>query len=117
MTTEEAAARKSQVPEGKGHVTVKWLADTLGYNSAYISLLCKQGRIKAVKPVGGLWRIPREEADRIVSQGLPEKPGKEPNINRIKPTKEQRKQVVPDAPEPEAEEEESRDIIALPFLK
>lgn len=66
-------ASPAQLEEvGAGNfLTVPQLALELHFNQAYISRLCKDGRIKAVKPVGGQWRIPSSETARLQKEGIP----------------------------------------------
>ena len=41
--------------------SVKDVAIVTCYSTAWISYLCKMGKVKAIKPVGGQWRIPESE--------------------------------------------------------
>jgi len=54
--------------------SVKDVATVVGYSTAWVSYLCKTGRVKAIKPVGGQWRIPESEYKRIIEEGLPPLP-------------------------------------------
>jgi len=115
---QEQEEQEQALPEGQENVSVKWLATKLGYTRTYISILCKEGRIKASKPLGGNWVISREEVDKILTKGLQVKPGKDPEVNKIKLTEEQRKQLIPDPPVVPGEKPKvNDDEIALPFLK
>ncbi len=63
-------AEIKEVEEGKWH-TVKEIATKLDYSNAWISGLCEKGRIHAIKPVGGQWRIPDSEYGRVMEKGIP----------------------------------------------
>ena len=65
----EATPEQVQEIETGEWVTVKQMANKLSYSTAYVSALCKRGQIKGVKPLGGQWRIPRSEYDRVVKEG------------------------------------------------
>ncbi|MBT9132989.1 MAG: hypothetical protein DDT33_01520 [Firmicutes bacterium] len=52
------------------------MASDLSYSTAWISQLVKDGRIAAVKPLGGTWRIPQSEVKRIKEVGLQPLPRK-----------------------------------------
>ncbi|MBT9148541.1 MAG: hypothetical protein DDT32_02316 [Syntrophomonadaceae bacterium] len=65
----------NEVAVGKS-ITIKQLADDLSYSTAWISYLVKVGRIAAVKPLGGTWRIPQSEVKRIKEVGLQPLPRK-----------------------------------------
>ena len=42
--------------------------------SAWITMLVQRGRIKAIKPLGGWWKIPKSEYERLTREGLPPLP-------------------------------------------
>lgn len=68
----KSTATKAQAEEvllGKWH-SIKELANALGFGRAYMSLLVKEGRIKAVKILGGQWRIPHSEYERLTKEGI-----------------------------------------------
>ena len=79
ITPEQA----SEVAEGN-FVTVAELAREIKYSKRWVQHLIETGRITAVKPTGGHWRIPISEVKRIKEVGTPprsrkaEKP-EEPN--------------------------------------
>lgn len=104
---EDSTATEDQLEEvlrGR-YITTTALSKRIGYNTRYISKLCAQGKIKAVKPLGNLWRIPEDEARRIINEGLPapEKEVKKTTIE-LTPTEEQLKKIVtPKKEEPPAE--------------
>jgi len=82
LTTEQ----QQEIAEGKSY-TIKELATRLHYTSQWLNQLCQDGRIKAVKPFGGHWRIPKSEGDRLINQGTIPPPRKAPekpsNISTI----------------------------------
>lgn len=69
--------------------TIKQLADKLAYSNTWVTGLCQSGRIKAVKPFGGYWRIPQSEIDRIMQHGIPMPPKKK------EPEMQEKEIVVP----------------------
>lgn len=75
-------ATPAQIEEIKaGHCyTIKQVAQELGYGPAWIISLVKRGRIKAVKPTGGQWRIAQSEVDRLRTEGIPPLPRKQPEV-------------------------------------
>ena len=60
--------------------TIKQLAQELGYGTAWIIALVKRGRIKAMKPTGGQWRIAQSEVERLRTEGIPPLPRKPPEL-------------------------------------
>ena len=84
VTQDKEAIPKDQlkdIEEGR-YYTIKQLADKLHYTRAWITFLVQQGRIKAVKPLGGkTWRIPPAEYHRIVTEGIPPMPKENPTKN------------------------------------
>lgn len=62
---------ETEIAKEKQYYTVKQIARKFGFTSAWISHLCKIGRIKAIRPSGRDWRISPEEYDKIVKEGLP----------------------------------------------
>jgi excisionase family DNA binding protein len=73
LTTEQ----QQEIAEGKSY-TIKELATRLHYTSQWLNQLCQDSRIKAVKPFGGHWRIPKSEGDRLINQGTIPPPRKAP---------------------------------------
>jgi len=71
--SELTAAELQEVTVGR-YWTIKQLADKLAYSNTWVTGLCQSGRIKAVKPFGGYWRIPQSEIDRIMQHGIPSPP-------------------------------------------
>lgn len=73
IEVERGEASGEQVEEVKAgnFYTVREVADKLNYSYTWIIQLCQSGRIHAVKPVGGRWRIPKSEYDRMISEGIP----------------------------------------------
>ena len=66
VTPEQA----SEVARGE-FVTAGELAREINYGKRWIVHLAKTGRIAAVKPTGGQWRIPVSEVKRIKEVGTP----------------------------------------------
>ena len=104
ITSTEAKA----VAKGE-YVTIKQLANTLGYSVAWITLLVQEGRIHGTKPLGGNWRIPKGEVERLTKVGL-RKPvmASEVEASEIKVTDEHIKRVITTPPEKKEETAEDK---------
>lgn len=70
---ELAPPQIKEVEEGHFY-TIKQLAHDLSYSVAWITCLVQKGRIKAIKPLGGSWRIPASEVSRVKKEGIPPLP-------------------------------------------
>lgn len=68
------------------YITPKELAERLRYSYSWVLWLLQESRIKGIKPLGGRWRIPSSEYDRILKEGVPPLPkeGKRPPVIEIK---------------------------------
>ena len=114
---EEAAPKGEITPKeakavAKGeYVTIKQLANTLGYSVAWITLLVQEGRIHGVKPLGGNWRIPKGEIERLTKVGL-RKPvtASEVEASEIKVTDEHINRVITKPPEKKEQPEEEEKV-------
>ena len=114
---EEVAPKGEITPEeakvvAKGdYVTIKQLANTLGYSVAWITLLVQEGRIHGTKPLGGNWRIPKGEIERLTKVGL-RKPvtASEVEASEIKVTDEHINRVITKPPEKKEEAPEDKSI-------
>lgn len=98
--------------------TIKQLATELGYTTIWVHKLCQAGRIAAIKPFGGHWRIPDSEAQRVMKEGatpmarIPKSDGAE----AIEVPEEKLDLIVPKRKEKEkAGAEESESWFTLPF--
>ncbi len=93
-------AEAQKMDEGGQWYSVKQVADKLGYSSAWIAALLEQKRIKGVKPLGGRWRIPPEEYERLLKTGIPPLPREipRPPTRRIKISKEVIDKIAPPPP-------------------
>jgi excisionase family DNA binding protein len=60
--------------ESGNYMTPKKVAEDFHYSKQWIIELLKAGRIHGTKPMGGQWRIPVSEVNRIKGQGLPPLP-------------------------------------------
>lgn len=103
---EEVKKPKAEAKEGeREYYRTHELAKKFNYRTAWISYLCKIGRIKAIQAVGGQWHIPKEEFEMIVKRGkLPKKRAKpSPVIDIVVPAGPQDK-VAPKIPEEKTEE-------------
>ena len=54
---------------GKRWLTTGELAEELGLSATTVRRLLEEGQVKGVR-LGHWWRIPREELDRILREGL-----------------------------------------------
>ncbi len=80
-----APEQMKELEEGK-YVTIKQIATELSYTTAWILELVHKGRIKGIKPLGGRWRIPRSEYERIIKEGIPpmlREPAEKPPVTEI----------------------------------
>ena len=108
---EEGAVSPEQLEEIKDgeYVTVKYIATKLAYSTQWVLWMMKQGRIKGIKPLGGRWRIPRSEFDRILKEGskpMPREPAKPP-VTEIEVEEEVASRIV--------EEPKKKDGKKIPF--
>lgn len=118
IAVEKGEATEEQIKEVKAgkYYTIKELANELRYSTTWIYSLVTSGRIKAVKPTGGTWRIPPSEVERIKTEGMPPMP-------REKPAVEASEIVIDDkhiervAPVPKEEKPGKVDIIKYLFGK
>lgn len=107
-------AEAKEVAEGK-FVTIKQLAHTLGYSAAWITVLVQGGKIHAVKPLGGQWRIPQAEVKRLTNQGLKRHASEAAvDATKIKVTGEHHERVTT-TPEDKKEEEPGEKQIPWPL--
>lgn len=92
---DKGVATKDQIAEVKlgKFYSVKQVATSLGFSTAYISYLLAGDsvkdippRIHGVKVLGGSWRIPQSEYDRLIKEGpLPlKKPDEDKKVTTIK---------------------------------
>ena len=65
-TSKEKVVKKAPDRE---YYSVKDIALKLNLTTAWISQLCKDGRLKAIK-IGKVWRIPKIEWEKIQNEGL-----------------------------------------------
>jgi len=94
-----------EIARGK-FVTVKEFAGIFDYSTAWITILLQEGKIHGVRPLGGNWRIPKGEIDRLTKEGL-RKPvaASEVDATEIKVTDEHIKRVITQPPEKKEESE------------
>ena len=50
--------------------TVSQVAEMLKYSESYIYQMVQKGIIRGVKPLGGGWRIPKSEYERVAQSGV-----------------------------------------------
>jgi len=82
------------------YYSCRQLSTMLGFSLVYVSRLVKSGRIKAIKPTGSQWRIPKSEYQRIAKEGLPPMPRENKAIvHKLTMSEEQRNKVLPEKKE------------------
>ena len=96
MTEVEA----QKMVEGGRWYSPKQIADKLGYTTAWICALLEQKRIKGHKPLGGRWRVPPEEYEKLLKEGIPPLPREVPRPppRRILVPKETADKIAPPTP-------------------
>ena len=90
--------------ESSDFVTISQLANKLHFSKFWIWELVTKGRIKAIKPLGGQWRIPRSEYERLLKEGIPpmpRKPIEKPAVTEIVVDEEKVVSRVKEPKEPE----------------
>ena len=70
----EVSRAQMQEIEAGDFFTIRQIAQKLRYSVAYITDLVQKGRIRAIKPMGGQWRIPASEYNRLITEGIPPLP-------------------------------------------
>lgn len=119
IAAEHSNVSPSQIEEIEAgeYYTPGQLAQKVGYGRAWISFQCKIGKIKAVKILGGQWRIPHSEFVRLTTKGgMPPLPRekKKAKVTEVVVSDERRKKVAPEA---QAKEEEGKWRFPLDFSK
>lgn len=97
-------------------ITPKEVAEKFRYTYAWVLWMIHGGRIKAVKPLGGRWRIPRSEYERILKEGVPPMPREEtpkPKVTEITIPKEIEKKIM--EPPKKEERRPSPSLFGLDF--
>lgn len=111
----EASPEQMEELEKGQYVTIAQIANELSYTRAWILSLVQQGRIKGIKPLGGRWRIPRSEYDRIIKEGIPpmpREPAEKPQVTEIEVSDEK---VIDKVREPEKKEGKPPGIFPFDF--
>ena len=93
----------AEIEEGKYH-SVAQIARELSYGHSWMLELVRTGRIKAIKPLGGQWRVPDSEYRRIKKEGIPPLPREEkvkPAVTEIEVAEETVKDKVKEPPQRE----------------
>lgn len=95
-------------------LTVSEVAGRLRYSYAWVIWMLQNERIKGVKPLGGRWRIPTSEFEKILKEGIPPVPRKKaekPPVTEIVVDEK----VVRKVKEPEKKEEKPPSIFPIDF--
>lgn len=105
----EATPAQIKEIEAGDYFTIKQVAIRLGYSTTWITFLVQNGRIKAMKPLGGQWRIPKSEYQRLTTEGIPPLPRerKKAPVEEIIVDEEKAKKV---APPPKSEQKKGRGL-------
>ena len=77
-------------------ISPRELAQMLHFSRVWATMMCQQGRVRAVK-LAGDWRIPKDEALRLLRDGiepLPKAPKLVP-VQRLILTEEQKQVLIP----------------------
>lgn len=97
----EVTPEQMEELEAGEYFTIAQVAHRLRYTSAWINELVRQGRIHAIKPVGGRWRVPHSEFERLIKEGIPpmtrEHP--QPPVRGIEVDEETHKRLVRESEE------------------
>lgn len=116
---EKPEEKLGEIPIAKGEVTkqqvaeieagqyhsVAQIARELQYGHSWILELVRTGRIKAIKPLGGQWRVPNSEYERIKKEGIPPLPRLEPEKPPVTEIEVNEEVVKDKIKEPEKKEE------------
>lgn len=94
----EVAAEQMEEIKGGEYYTVGEVANRLRYSYTYILLLLQEGRIKGIKPIGGRWRIPKSEYNKVIKGGIPPLPRekeeeKKPQVTEIQVDEKMAKKI------------------------
>lgn len=109
-------AEAEEILEGD-YFTIKEVAEKLKFSTTWVTRLCERGRIRAFKPLGGRWRIPKSELNRMTTEGTPPLPRERPipKATEITVPAEKIEKVKPsDEPKP-GEPPKKNDWFPLPF--
>ena len=90
----------AEIEEGK-YYSVAQMARELSYGHSWMLELVRSGRIKAIKPLGGQWRVPNSEYQRIKKEGIPPMPRvaiEKPKVTEIEVAAETVKDKVKEPP-------------------
>jgi len=87
----EITPAQMQEIEAGEFLTVSEVADKFRYSYQWVLWMLQEGRIKGIKPLGGRWRIPRSEFDRILKGGIAPMAREKPESERPPKT-----EIVPD---------------------
>ena len=97
--------QQAEIDEGQWFSS-RQIANKLGFSLVWVSILLKQGRIKGVKILGGQWRIPKSEYDRLTKEGLPPVPRKKPaEVREIEVAQDKLAKVAPPKKEKQGKDE------------
>lgn len=66
---EVSPAQMEEIETGD-FLTVREVANKFRYSYQWVLWMLQEGRIKGIKPLGGRWRIPRSEFERILKGGI-----------------------------------------------
>ena len=105
---EKGEATAEQIAEIKAgqYYSVAQIARELSYGHSWILELVRTGRVKAIKPLGGQWRVPSSEYERIKREGIPPLPRAEvekPAVTEIEVPEQTVKDKVKEPEEPKKE--------------
>lgn len=102
----EVTGEQTKEIEAGDFLSIKNVATRLNFTSAWITMLCQRGDIKAVK-IGRAWRIPKSEWVRLSTIGAPMLPRqpKKPPVTTLEMSEKQETRIR--GKEKEAKKKES----------
>ena len=112
---EKGKATPEQIAEIKAgkYYSVAQIARELSYGHSWILELVRTGRIKAIKPLGGQWRVPSSEYERIKREGIPPLPRAE--VEKPAVTEIEVPETVVEKKVKEPEEKKKEPPVGFPF--
>ena len=110
----EITPAQMQEIEAGEFLTVSEVADKFRYSYQWVLWMLQEGRIKGIKPLGGRWRIPRSEFDRILKGGIAPMP-REPEKKPVTEIAIEDKKIIDKVKEPEKPKQKPPDWLGLDF--
>lgn len=109
----ELSSEQLKEVEAGEFFTVPQVSRKLGFSRAWITQLVGQGRIKAVRPIGRQWRIPKSEYERLITKGQDWAPKPKPLQQQVLEVEVEEEKVT--QPKPGEKKEKSGHFLGLDF--